>query len=258
MPDRRLAAALALAALAGCSLSPLLNRINVGSDAFVVFVGEGSDGRTNIFAGLPVGGELSQVTYTPIAETHPALTREGGAIAFVRASRDSLSDPRPVLVVLNLLSGGERDLAFPDDPGAIRGVAWNADESAVWVTGARGTWRFPAPPHDGEVTRLDGPDRAVADSATEVLLGRPAFARALACEGGGVCVIGPSGQPQQVSAEGHDPFRWGDDSLAWFEGNRVVVRPLGPGSPRYVTWDREVGAMRQGSFARPGTVAGRP
>ncbi len=250
MAERRIAAALLLA-LVGCSLSPLLNRIEVGSDAFVVFVGEGNDGRTNIFAGLPVGGELSQITYTPIAETHPALTRSGGAIAFVRASRDPASDPRPTLVVLNLLSGAERDLLFPDDPGTIRGIAWNDDESALYVTATDGSWRFPAPPASGEPARLDGAERAAADSATAVLLGRPAFARAAPCASGGVCVIGPSGTPQQVSADGHDPFRWGDDSLAWFEGNRVVVRPLGPGSPRIITWDRPVAAMRQGAYAVP-------
>jgi hypothetical protein len=251
LTDRRLTTALLLLGLAGCSLSPLLNRIEVGSDAFVVFVGEGSDGRTNIFAGLPVGGELSQITYTPIAETHPALTRAGGAIAFVRASRDPASDPRPTLVVLNLLSGSERDLAFPDDPGAIRGIAWQDDQTAIDVSGANGSWRFPAPPAGGEPVRLTGAERAAADSATAVLLGRPAFARAAPCDSGGICVIGPSGTSQQVSAEGHDPFRWGDDSLAWFEGNRVVVRPLGPGAPRIITWNRQIGAMRQGSYAKP-------
>ncbi len=251
MAPRRGATLVLLITLAGCSLSPLLNRIDVGHDAFVVFVGEGDDGRTNIFAGLPTGGELSQVTFTPIAESQPALTHEGGAIAFVRASRDPASDPRPVLVVLNLLSGGERDFAFRDDPGPITGLAWNADETAIYARGANGTWRFPAPPAEGEPVRVAGAETASADSAVAVLLGRPAFARAERCDSGGVCVIGPSGTPQMVSREGHDPFRWGDDSLAWFEGNGVVVRPLGPGSQRVVSWSRPVVGMRQGAYAVP-------
>jgi hypothetical protein len=47
----------------------------------------------------------------------------------------------------------------------------------------------------------------------------------------GICVRTAEGVTP-LSAEGASPARWGADSLAWLEGDRVMVRPLGGGHTR--------------------------
>ena len=37
-------------ALAGCGVTPLTNRINIGQEPFVIGVGEGSDGFSDLYA----------------------------------------------------------------------------------------------------------------------------------------------------------------------------------------------------------------
>lgn len=240
--------AILLLALAGCSLSPLQGRIEVGKDAFVVFVAEGSDGRTDLFAGLPSGGELSRVTFTPVAESHPALTRGGDMLAFLRYPPPTAT-ATPRLVVLNLLNGAEREIATEATAGPVDALAWAPDRDALLLRGGGVTWRIPFPTGSGEPRRLDGAARAAADSLLDVLLGEPAFSRADACADGGVCVTGPSGVPVELSARGRDPFRWGSDSLAWFEDGQVIVRPLGPGAPHAIAWKGTATRMRQGAYS---------
>jgi hypothetical protein len=233
--------------LAGCSFSPLQKRIAVGEEPFVVFVGEGADGRTDIFAGLPAGGELSRITFTPIEESHPTLTPEGDMVAFIRyPSETALSTPR--LVVMNLLNGAERELETLATAGGIEAMAWAPDRDGLLVRDSESTWWVPFP--DGESRRVDGAERASADSLLDVLLGEPRFARAAPCPGGaGVCVTGPSGEPARLSSTGRDPFRWGSDSVAWFEDDRLLVRPLGPGAVRTIAWTGMPTGLRQGSYA---------
>lgn len=246
MASRRLA--VLLLALAGCSLSPLQGRIEIGKDAFVVFVAEGSDGRTDLFAGLPTGGELSRVTFTPVEESHPALTPGGDMVAFIRHPPPTAT-ATPRLVVLNLLNGAEREFATAATAGRVDALAWAPGGDALLLRGDGATWRIPFPADRGEPVRLDGAARAAADSLLDVLLGDPAFSRAGACADGGVCVTGPSGVPAELSAKGRDPFRWGSDSLAWFEDDQVIVRPLGPGAPHAIDWKGTATHMRQGTYS---------
>lgn len=235
-------------ALAACSLSPLQNRIEVGEERFVVFVAEGRDGRTDIFAGLPAGGELSRITFTPVEESHPALTPLGDAIAFIRHPPPSaMAIPR--LVVVNLLNGAERTFEGTPLAGGVGGLAWSPDQDGLLLRSGSATWRIAFPFDGGDPVRLEGAARAAADSLIDVYLGTPAFARATACDGGGVCVVGPSGEPTVLSRPGRDPFRWGSDSVAWFEDDRLMVRPLGPGAARTITWQVMPANMRQGSYA---------
>lgn len=235
--------------LSGCNLSPLQNRIAVGEDRFVAFVADGPDGSADIYAGLPAGGELSRITFTPVDESHPALTPEGDMIAFLRHPPPAaMATPR--LVVMNLLNGAERTIEASATAGPVEALAWQGDRTALLMRSAGVTWRIPFPASAGIPERLAGAERAAADSILDVILGTPPFARAMPCEGGdGICVIGPSGIPAVVSAEGRDPFRWGTDSLAWFEDGHVVARPLGPGAPRIIGWQETPANMRMGSYA---------
>jgi hypothetical protein len=246
--SRALPRALLALVLTGCSLSPLQNRIAVGEDRFVAFVGDGPDGHADIYAGLPAGGELSRITFTPVDESHPALTPLGDMVAFVRYPPPEAT-ATPSLVVMNLLNGAERAIATIATAGGVDALAWNGDQSALLVRGAGMTWEVPFPEERGEPRRLEGAALAVADSALDVVLGTPAFARAMPCVDGGICVVGPRGAPTVISRTGRQPFRWGSDSLAWFEDDRLMVRPLGPGAPRTITWQEMPAQMRQGSYA---------
>jgi hypothetical protein len=243
-----------LFAVTACSISPLQGRIDVGEEPFVVFVAEGSDGKTDLFASLPGGGEVSRLTFTDLAETSPRVTRDGGLVVFLRVRSPSEPMARDV-VIMNLLSGAERRLELPGAAGTPTAVAWTADEAGVYARTSDGTWLVQAPPAEGHAVMLPADRSPAADSAFEVLLGSPAFAEAAPCPDGGICVTGPSGEPSRISERGTGPFRWGSDSLAWFEDGVIQVRPLGPGPARAVDWtDERVSGAREGSYA--GTETG--
>lgn len=234
--------------LLGCSLSPLHRKIKVGQEPFVVFLATGTDGKPDLFASHPTGGTPVRLTFTAMAEMLPRLTSRGDMVAFIRERNDQGGHD---LVVMNLLSGAERLLELPAEAGTIHALGWNHDHTAIYLQGTSNRWRVTAPPAPISIELLDGDAAVAADSVLMVLLGEPAFARAEGCVDGGVCVLGPSGTPMQMSATGHAPFRWGSDSLAWFEEDRIMVRSLGPGTPRRLTWTGGVAEPREGSYAEP-------
>jgi hypothetical protein len=254
-PQIHFAPLIALSVLAACSISPLQGRIDVGEEPFVVFVAEGFDGKTDLFASLPGGGEVSRLTFTDLAETSPRVTREGGLVVFLRVRSPSEPEARDV-VIMNLLSGAERRLELPNTAGTPTAVAWTADETGVYVSTGDTTWLVQAPPAEGHAVMLPADRLPVADSAFAVMLGSPAFAVATPCANGGICVTGPSGEPNRLAERGTAPFRWGTDSLAWFEDGVIQVRPLGPGPARAISWsDDRVSGAREGSYA--GTIDDR-
>ena len=232
----------------GCSLSPLHRKIKVGEEPFVVFVATGTDGKPDLFASHPTGGEPVRLTFTAMAEALPRLTPRGDMVAFVREQNDKSGHD---LVVMNLLSGAERLLELPAETGTISALGWNSDQSAIYLQGATNRWRVTAPPAPIAIELLSAAAATAADSALMVVLGRPAFARAEPCVGGAVCVVGPNGVPARMSAIGRAPFRWGSDSLAWFEEDRIMIRSLGPGTARRLTWTGGVQEPRDGSYAEP-------
>jgi hypothetical protein len=230
-------------------MSPLQGRIEAGEEPFMVFVAEGGDGMTDLFASLPGGGEVSRLTFTGLVERSPRITHNGGLVVFVR-DRGGADSGAANVVIMNLLSGAERTLELPESAGRPELVAWTADETAVYARTTRGTWLLQAPPSENHPVELPPELLPAADSAMAVLLGTPAFAEATICADGGVCVTGPTGEPSQLSSAGADPFRWGSDSLAWFVNGVVEVRPLGPGPVRAISWsDGRVTGARQGSYA---------
>lgn len=231
----------------GCSLSPLHRKIKVGEEPFVVFAATGPDGKVDLFASPPVGGDPVRLTFTAMRESMPRLTPRGDMLAFIR---DRTQGSGQDLVVMNLLSGAERLLELPTEAGTITALGWSSDHAAIYLQGAASRWRVSAPPAAMEVVLLDSRTSPAADSALMTVLGTPAFARAERCANGGICVIGPSGEPSQLSAQGGQPFRWGADSLAWFDADVLMIRPLGPGNTRRVTWEGVTGPM-EGSYAEP-------
>ncbi len=215
----------------GCSLSPLQNRIHPGKDAFVLVAGTGTDQHVDLFALLPGGGEVQRVTFTAMVESAPRLTRQGDVVAFLRhgvGTRRAAGE----LVVLNLLNGAERTLEIPDSAGALSGLGWSDDQRLIYVATATGPWVVAAPPAAPDARPVDVDQRAAADTALALWVGTPRFAQVARCDSGGLCITGPSGVAAQLSSAGAAPSRWGRDSVAWLEGDVVVIRPLGPGPTR--------------------------
>lgn len=230
--------ALALLGLAACSLSPLQNRIKPGEEPFVVVAGTGADENVDLFATLPGGGDVHRLTFTSMAESSPRLTRRGDVLAFLRHGTGSGRE-QGELVVMNLLNGAERHLDVADSVGTLRSIAWSDDERMLYLETESGRWVVDAPPVAPNARRIPGDLEAAADSALALWLGTPRFARIEACEVGTLCITGPNGEPRALSTDGRFPTRWGGDSVAWLEGDLILIRPLGPGPIRRLELDPE-------------------
>jgi hypothetical protein len=232
-----------------------MNRIAVGEEPLVMFVAEAADGSTDLFAVSPGGGPVHQVTFNRPVESHPALNPAGTVVAFFRQPVRGDSTTREV-VVLNLVNSAERRLALPEGAGAPLRLAWDKVGERLVVGTDRGIWEMAAPPARPEPRQLEGPAAASADTLLSVGLGEPAFALAEPCEGGAICAMSPAGERQVLAARGTGPFRWGADSLAWFDQDRIEVRPLGAGRSRQVMWSQPPDNPRQATYAA-GTGAPR-
>jgi hypothetical protein len=153
---------MAAIALAACSFSPLTNRIKVGEEDIVVFVGEGPDGNTDLFVSNASGGTPTQLTYTVAIEMLPRITADGVVLAFVRTPDSTGIGGRVVL--MNLLNGNERSVAIPGDAGPPVGLGWSSSHDAIYLRTRNATWRAPAPPAEMTLERVAVPTPA-ADSA---------------------------------------------------------------------------------------------
>jgi hypothetical protein len=241
-PLPAIAASLVLAACERGYL-PLGGRFEVGRDPMVIFVGGDAPAGGDLYALQADGGRAIPITFSVVGELRPSLSPEGGQVAFLRGA--SLTDSMPASVwVLNLISGAERQVPVPLGTGPPERVGWRDGALVVGTRG--GIYRVPAPPADGKPTLLAGPTRAAAESSLAVLLGSPVFARVVPCDDpADLCVVGDSGAPALLAEEASDAARWGDDSVAYLSGGRLVVRPVGPGHPRVVTWSGVPARPRQ-------------
>ena len=260
MTPRSTRAAVACASVAlcfsACSFSPISHRIKVGEEPFVVFVGEGIDHNTDLFAVPAGGGTVAQVTFTPLVEQGPRLSPSGEVVAFLRM-RDTLADTHRDVVLMNLLGGGEVTLSLATDAGVPRAVAWSQDGRTLYIRTDRGDWQSAIPPAPVAVVPVPAAESAAIDSALALWLGEPRFARVIACVDGGLCIVGPRRDTTPLAPQGHDPMRWGRDSVAWFQQGGIVVRSLGPGRERRITWTNAPDRPRDGSYTA-GSVATSP
>jgi hypothetical protein len=211
----------------------------------VVFVGGESPAGGDLYALSTAGGQAIPITFSTVGEMRPALSPAGGEVAFLRAG--SLTDSAPASVwVLNLINGAERQVELPADAGPPEQVGWT-DGGRSLVMRARGRfYRAEAPPVEGAARPVPGAERAAAESALSVLLGWPAFARAVPCANAeDLCVVGDTGSPALFARGAREPARWGDDSVAYLEGDRLMVRPLATGRARLVEWSAMPARPRQ-------------
>ena len=146
----------------------------------------------DLYAVRTDGGPVIPVTFTSVGEMRPALSPDGGMVAFLRGA--SLRDSTPGTVwVMNLLSGAERELELPRgarraQPGGLDcrwAVSWWWRRAAGSIAVRR---HRPERRRRCRCRRPSGPRR---ESTLAVLLGRPVFARVVPCaEPGALCVAG--------------------------------------------------------------------
>jgi hypothetical protein len=223
------------------------HRIEAGRDAYVVVVADAPDGRGDLWAVHAAGGEAVQLTFSLPAESGPRLSPHGDVVAFLRA-RNTVDTVYRRVWLMNLLSGAERELVLPEEAGVPRAVAWGAEGRVLLVRTSAATWLVNAPPARPDPQRLVGSDVARADSAFAVLVGSPPFARIVPCEGApGICSVDASGNAAVISPVGREPVAWGPDSVAWLEGDEIVVRPAGPGRSRRARLPERLDNVREGT-----------
>ncbi|MDX2192236.1 MAG: hypothetical protein NW201_02710 [Gemmatimonadales bacterium] len=251
----RMVAALLGAAALACALPPLRNRMEPGIDGYAVFAARSPESPGDLYATGAGGGAVIQLTFSLPMESGPVLSPDGLVIAFFR-QRDAADSLGRQLRLLNLLNGREREVPLPKGMQAPSRLAWEGTR-ALLVRAEGFTWRASVPPEAPSWTRLDGSERVRADSAFLLAVGTPSFARVEPCAGGGICAVGVSGAPQVLHPTGHDPARWGRDSIAFFVDDRIVVRAVGPSRPRELKLDRAPREPTSLSFF-PGTLRRRP
>lgn len=227
---------LPLALLITCSgVSPLRNLATVGRDPYAVFVADDPGGRPDLFAVRADGGPVVQITFTTVAEAHPVLSPDGSAVAFLRARSTADSVPGAIWVQ-NLVTGGERQLALPPGAGPPDRLGWAPDGGTLYAGAGAEVFALPAPPASGSARPVGAAERAAAESSFSVLVGDPPFGRVVGC-GRALCVEG-HGPPVPFAQDARSPARWGPDSVGYFTGDELVVRPVGPGRARRVAWTR--------------------
>jgi hypothetical protein len=211
-----------LAAAVACSgsLPPLRGQMEVGRDAYAVFVAGGGAAGGDLYAVRTEGGSVVPITFSSVGEMRPALSTPG------------------TVWVMNLLSGAERQITLPKGSEAPSRVGWTADGRALVVATRTQVYSSEAPPRPTIARPVTGADRTKAESTLAVLLGRPAFARVVPCaEPEALCVAADTGRPGLLARGARDAARWGDDSVMFFLGDAVEIRPLGPGRARRLDWE---------------------
>jgi len=220
--------------------------MEIGQDPYAVFVG-GTGANSDLYAIRPDGGQPVAITFTNVAERKPALSPGGGAVAFLRSA--SLNDSTAATVwVMNLLSGSERELVLPKGAGLPERLGWDAGGQTLIVADRNAFYRIHAPPASPDARLVAPVERARAESSLAVLLGNPVFAQVVPCETSDLCVRGDSGGSSFLAGGARDPARWGPDSVAFFVGDDVEIRPLGPGRPRRLVWSNPPERPREMTF----------
>ena len=226
---------LTVAIACGGTVSPLRRHAVVGRDAYAIFIADDPAGVGDLFGVRADGGPVFQITFTPVREARPALSPDGSMVAFLRGRGidDTLAGTP---WVMNLLTGAERRMELPVE-AEIEAIGWGRDGRMLYASAGPFAYAIPAPPTDEPARAVSPEEWQQVDSALGVFVGEPPFARVFACEQA-LCAAADSGTPAAIADQGRDPARWGPDSVGYFAGDELVVRPTGPGRARRVNWNR--------------------
>ena len=229
--------------VAGCSVTPLTGKITPGDEAFVIVVGEGDNGETDLFAAPATNGTFYRLTFSRPSEESPKLSPEGKRVAFLRRYPDGKGE----LAILNLENMAETLIPL-DTLGHQPRIGWSAlgDSVAVFNGKTLGIVTI----GQGGLTLLPvaGADNALADSISRERLGDPVFAMVDACrKTTGLCAVAATGETP-LGAGATDPFHWGKAAVAYLTEGRVEVRPLGGGSTKLLNWPNPPKGIRQPTY----------
>jgi hypothetical protein len=232
--------------LTGCAVTPLSNRIQVGEEAFVLGIGEGSDSMTDLYAAPAAGGTFVRLTFTRAEERLPRLSPEGTRVAFLR--RDGTRDAaRWSLVILDLRTTVERTAPLPRGAAPASRIGWTPDGRAAVVL-AGSYYTLSADPGGDSLIAVAPDGVLAADSMTRELLGDPPVALVGECRGGGLCIIAAGGDTSALDPGATDAVRWGADSVAYRTARGFAVRPLAGGSSRWPNWSGTPSRLRNLSY----------
>ena len=252
-PVLRLLLTCHLSLLTNCSITPLTNKIRVGEEPFVIVVGEGRDGETDLFAAPAGGGAFVRLTFNRPAESVPAISPNGGSVAFLRTSLGG--PPATEVIVLDLHTNVERALLIPAGGGPPDRLGWSHDGATLFIHTPGGLFGGSAR-GSRRAEPVGASERQAGDSALTVLLGDPVFGKVIDCGEGEttLCVRAASGETTPLGPGARDPFRWGSDSVAYLNGEQVEVRPLGGGKTRRPIWKEAPAHLRSPTY-HPGNGA---
>lgn len=235
--------ALGIAVTAGCNVTPLTGKITPGDEAFLIVVGEGDDGTTDLFAAPANGGAFYRLTYSRPVETAPAIGPDGRRVAFLRQYQDRKTE----LVVLDL--GSMSEVRMPVSLGLDHArLGWSERGDSIAVGSESRLWIAALSAAQRTAQAVPALDSARVDSLTRQRLGSPVFAVITGCRATpGWCATSASGETA-LAANAGDPFRWGPDAVAYLAEGRVEVRPLGGGATRSISWKDPPRNLRQPTY----------
>lgn len=232
-----------LSLLTACAITPLTNRIDVGNDPFVIGVGEGPDGNTDLFAALAGGGAFVRLTFTAAEERAPRLAPEGTRVGFLRRQAEG-DATRWIVVALDLKSSVERTAPLPEFAAEPERLGWSADGTKLLL---KAGGLFEMDPGSGAVPLRRIPVDALspADPGTAEVLGAPPMGMVVECPGGGVCIAARTGEITPLGSGVRQAVRWGADSVGYFVADgSFEVRPLAGGRSRRPDWTGMPRALR--------------
>ncbi len=209
----------------------------------MIAVGEGSDGQTDLYAAPAGGGTFTRLTYNRPEERWPKISPDGGMVAFLRPA-GGVRGPPWSLVILNLLTNGERVTPLPSDAGEPERLGWSGDGQRVIVS-AQGYFLSAAAPAAAAFSRFPAESLAMADSLSRERLGDPPRGILRECVNGGLCILAATGELTRLDSAARDAVRWGPDSVGYFLPGGFEVRPLAGGHSRQPTWVGAPAGLRQ-------------
>lgn len=224
----------------GCAVTPITGKIVPGEDPFVIVVGEGPDGATDLFAAPATSGRFSRLTFNRPVETLPKLAPEGRRVGFLRRYDDTLVE----LVVLDLETMGEARVPLPAELPHPTRLGWSpggdtlviADSLALFVV-VLGTSPVAVRPAPAATARVD--------SLSWERLGDPTFASIRPCRAAaGYCAVADTAETA-LGGQVRDPIRWGPAAVGYVRDGRIEVRPLGGGTPSHPNWTEAPTNLRQ-------------
>jgi hypothetical protein len=239
---------------AGCGVTPLTGKLVPGDDPFVIVVGEGADGATDLFAAPAVGGPFTRLTFTRPAEELPRIAPEGRRVGFIRRYDAEAAE----LVVLSLETMGEIRVALPAPLRHPVHLGWFPSGDTVVVADSSGFYFAALATRPVSLQPAPAGLASRADSVSREWLGDPPFASIRPCRAAaGYCAVaGPAGGQAggrtggedvetALGSQVRDPIRWGAAAVAYVRDGRIEVRPLGGGSASHPEWSGVPEHLRQ-------------